>query len=169
MSKFVPIPGPIVSDTVYNDGVLVARDVAVTLPEVTPTTTDLSAMGTMSMPIWQRLENMEAAITKIGIDLGLRALIKPDMKPLELRWVQNVTDANGITKAVGCKAFLRGVPTKIPGFSITAGEQAEGEVTLTVTRYALFVDGEEMFLIDRLTGICRIDGKDYAGDLDSML
>lgn len=169
MSKFVPIPGPVVSDTVYCDGERVAKDVAITFPEVAPTMADLSAMGTMSVPVWQRFENMEAAITKIGIDLGLRALVKPDMKPLEARWVQTVTDANGISKNVGCKAFLKGIPTKIPGLSITPGEQSESEITLTVTRYALFVDGVEMFLIDRLAGIVRVGGTDYAGDIDSML
>jgi phage tail tube protein FII len=166
---FVNICGPVVADTAYCEGKLVARDVSLSLPEVNPTTADLPVMGTLSMPIWQLIENMEAAITKIGVDLGLRALIKPDMKPLEYRWAQTVTDANGITRNAGCKAFLRGIPLKIPGIGIEVGSASEGEVTFSLTRYNLFVDGQEMFLIDRLAGIVRIDGKDYAGDLKSML
>lgn len=166
---FINICGPVVADTVYCDGKQVARDVSGSLPEVTPMTADLSAMGTFSFPIWQRFENMEASITKIGVDLGLRALITPDMKPIEYRWVQTVTDANGITRNVGCKAFLRGIPNKIPGIGLEAGAPIESEVTLSLTRYNLFVDGVEMFLIDRLAGIVRIAGKDYAGDLKSML
>lgn len=168
MGAFVNICGPIVADTVYSDGKLVARDVAITLPEVVPITADLQAMGTMTMPIWQLLENMETAITKIGVDMGLRTLIKPDMKPLEIRFVQTVTDANGVTKNVGCKAFIKGIPNKIPGIGITVGEASEGETTLMTTRYGLFVDGEEMFLIDRLAGVNRIAGVDY-GDIASML
>ena len=166
---FVNICGPVVADTVYCDNNLVARDVSATLPEVTPATTDLPIMGTLTLPIWQLIENMEAAITKVGVDLGLISLIKPDMKPLEYRWVQTVTDANGVTKNVGCKAFLRGVPNKIPGIGLEVGSASEGEVTFSVTRYNLFVDGKEMFLVDRLAGIVRIDGKDYAGELGSML
>lgn len=168
MSAFVNICGPVVADTVYCDGSLVARDVAITLPEITPTTADLQAMGTMSMPIWQLLDNMETAITKIGADNGLRALIKPDMKPIECRWVQTVTDANGVTKNAGCKAFIKGIPNKIPGIGVTVGEASEGDVTLMTIRYGLFVDGEEMFQIDRLAGIVRIGGTDYA-DITSML
>ena len=168
MSIFVNICGPVVADTVYSDGKLVARDVAITLPEVTPQTADLPAMGTMSLPIWQLIENMETAITKVGIDMGLSTLIKPDMKPLEFRWVQTVTDANGATKNVGCKAFIKGIPTKIPGIGVAIGEASENEVTIMTARYGLFVDGAEMFLVDRLAGIVRIDGKDYA-DLGSML
>lgn len=166
---FVPINGPVVADTVYCDNKLVARDVSATLPEVTATTADVQAMGTLSLPIWQLIENMETAITKIGVDLGFASLIKPDMKAIELRWVQTVTDANGITKNVGCKAFIKGVPNKIPGVGLEIGSAIEGEVTLTTTRYNLFVDGKEICLIDKLSGICRINGKDYAGDIGSML
>lgn len=168
MSKFVNICGPVIGATVYSDGKLVARDTAFTLPEITPVTADLQAMGTLSLPIWQLIENMETAITKIGADMGLSAIIKPDMKPLEFRWAQTITDANGITKNVGCKAFIKGIPNKIPGIGVTVGETSENECTIATTRYNLFVDGQEMFLVDRLAGIVRIAGKNYA-DTDSLL
>ena len=168
MSKFVNICGPVIGVTVYSSGKLVARDTTITLPEITPVTADLAAMGTFSLPIWQLLENMETAITKIGADMGLRDIIKPDMKPLEFRWAQTVTDANGVTKNVGCKAFIKGIPNKIPGIGLTVGEASENECTIATTRYNLFVDGQEAFLIDRLAGIVRIAGKNYA-NLDSLL
>ncbi len=165
---FVPINGPVVADTVYVDGKMVARDVSVTLPEVTPMTADLKAMGTYSMPIWSLLEHMETALTKIGVDMGLLSLIKPGVKTLEFRWVQTVTDANGNTKNVGCKAFIKGTPNKIPGVGLEVGAAIEGEVTIATTRYTLFVDGKEMFVIDRLTGDLIIDGENYA-NLNSLL
>lgn len=168
MSKFVNICGPVIGTTVYASGKLVARDTAITLPEITPVTADLAAMGTFSLPIWQLVENLETAITKIGVDMGLRELITPDMKPLEFRWVQTVTDANGTTRNVGCKAFIKGIPNKIPGIGLTVGEASENETTIATTRYNLFVDGQEMFLVDRLAGIVRIAGKNYA-DMNSLL
>lgn len=166
--KFVNICGPVVANTVYSEDVLVARDVAVTLPEIAPMTSDLNAMGTFTMPIWQLIDAMELAITKIGLDLGLRSMITPDMKPLEVRWIQTVTDASGTTKNVGCKAFLRGIPTKLPGVSLEVGSASEHEVTISLLRYNLFVDGVEMFLIDRIAGKVVIAGKDYT-NIDSML
>lgn len=168
MSKFVNICGPVIGTTVYCSGKLVARDTAITLPEITPVTADLQAMGTFSLPIWQLIENLETAITKIGADMGLREIITPDMKPLEFRWVQTITDANGTTKNVGCKAFIKGIPNKIPGIGVTVGEASENECTIATTRYNLFVDGQEMFLVDRLAGIVRIAGKNYA-DMNSLL
>ena len=169
MAGFVPINGPVVADTVYCNNKLVARDVSATLPEVTATTADIQAMGTLSLPVWQLLEHMETAITKIGIDMGFASMIKPDMKTIELRWVQTVTDANGTTKNVGCKAFIKGIPNKIPGVGLEIGSATEGEVTLATTRYNLFVGGKEVCLIDKLAGICRINGKDYAGGIKSLL
>ena len=169
MAAFVNISGPVVASTAYVNNVLVARDVAITLPEVTPTTVDVQAMGTMSLPVWPLLENLEAAITKIGVDNGLGSMLKPKPLPLELRWVQTATDANATTKNVGCKAFLRGIPNKIPEIGLTVGEASENECTFTLTRYQLMVDGAEMFLIDRLAGILRIAGKDYASGLNNML
>lgn len=166
---FVPICGPVVADSVYADGVLVARDVAITLPEVAPQTADVSVMGTMSIPIWQLLENMEASITKIGVDNGLGRLLMASIKTLEVRWIQTVTDAQGMTKNVGCKAFLRCVTNKIPGVELEPASPSENEVTQMVTRYALYADGEEICLIDRLVGIVRILGTDYAEDLSAML
>ena len=168
MSKFVNICGPVIGVTVYCENKLVARDVAITLPEITPVTADLAAMGTFSLPIWQLLENMETAVTKIGADMGLREIIKPDMKPLEFRWAQTITDANGVTKNAGCKAFIKGIPNKIPGIGLTVGEASENECTIATTRYNLFVDGTEVFLVDRLAGIVRIAGKNYS-DIDSLL
>ncbi len=168
MSKFVPISGPIVANTVYADNNLVARDTAVTLPEVTPKTADLNAMGTYTVPIWQLIEHMETAITRIGQDLGLRSLLTPGQKHLEVRWIQTVTEANGKTRNVGCKAFLRGEPSKLPEIGQEVGAPTESECTLGLSKYQLFVDGVEMWHIDRFAGIVKIGGKNM-NNLDTML
>lgn len=166
---WVDISGPIVANTVYVNNAIVAKDVEATFPEVTPVTADVEAMGTMSLPVWQRIEDMQLAITKIGIDKGLKSMIKPDTLSLEFRFVQDLTDADGITKQVGCKAFFKAIPVSIPGIGITAGESSSNETTFTVTRYQLYVDGEEMLLVDRLAGIVKIDGTDYMKTTNSLL
>lgn len=168
-TKFVDIYGAIIANTVYADNRLVGRNVETTLPEVTPVTAEIQALGTMSMPIWQLIEDMEFTITKIGIDSGLRDLMKPQTVNLELRFVQNVTDENGLNTQKGCKAFLKGMSTKIPGLSGNVGEGSANEFTFSVMRYQLFVDGQELFLIDRFAGIVRIQGVDYTELMNSLL
>ena len=153
---FVPISGPVVGSTAYCDNVLVARDVNFTLPEITPFVAELPATGNMSLPVWSLIEALETAITKIGVDKGLGKLIVPNMKPLEFRWVQTVTDADGI-------------PSNIPSVSVVKGETIEGEVRIATARYGLFVDGEEYVLIDKLAGKVRIMGVDYAEPVNALL
>lgn len=169
MEKWLDLKGPILADTVYVDGKLVAKDVTVTLPGVTPVTADFRAMGTMTMPILGQIEAMEAAITKIGVDLGLRTLVKLESKTIEFRWAQDVKTSDGSTKTEGCKAFIRAMPKTIPGLSVDPGAASENELTFAVSRYQLFVDGAEFWLIDQLNQIMRIDGVDYCKTIRSLL
>ena len=166
---FVPISGPIVNDTVYAENQLVAKDCDISLPEIAATLAEVRAMGKMSLPIWQMLEDMEATITKIGVDNGLAKMLKPEPMTIEIRFVYIKIDADNSQTNIGCKVFLRCVPKAIPSAEIKVGESIECEVPLSVSRYEMIVDGQEQWLIDRLAGICRVDGKDYAQDIESML
>lgn len=166
---WLDIDGSNLANTVYSEGTLVAKDVVVNLPAVTPKTADLRAMGTLTMPMLGQIEAMEASITKIGVDKGLRKLVKFESKTLEFRWVKEVKKADGSTAVVGLKAFLRVTPKTIPGINVDPGNIGENELTYAVSRYQLFVDGEEYWLIDQLNQILRIDGVDYCKDIRSLL
>lgn len=166
---FVTICGPVLADTVYSGNTLVAKDVGVNLPEVTPQTADLEAMGTLSIPMWQRLEDMETTITKIGADLGLRKMISGNKLAIEVRFVQSVTQADATIREIGCKAFLTLIPKSIPGIELAVGEASENEVSYTTLRYQLYVDGREMWCVDRLSCICRINGVDYGAKIKRYL
>lgn len=169
MSKtFVNINGPVVGDTVRAEGELVARDTGVTLPSVVPKTVDVSAMGTLTMPIWQLIENMEATITKIGVDLGLRSMLKPGMISLEVRWVQTVTDAGGQTRNVGCKAFLRGMVANLPEIGLEVGSIGEHGIPVMLTATTSLSTARRCGSSSAWPVKVRIFGVEYA-DLSSML
>lgn len=166
---WLDLKGPIIADTVYDGGTLVAKDVTFTLPAVTPVTADFKAMGTHTMPIIGQLEAMEASITKIGIDLGLRSLVMLDSKTLEFRWAQDVKKSDGSSSVEGCKAFLRCASKGIPGLTGDPGNTSENELAYAVSRYQLFVAGTEYWLIDRLSQILRVGGVDYYKNIRSLL
>ena len=125
---WLDLKGPILADTVYVDGVLAAKDVTIALPPVNLVTADFKAMGTYTAPLLGQIEAMEASITKIGIDLGLRSLVKLTSKTIEIRWAQDVKLSDGSTKTEGCKAFLRCVSKGIPGLN----GRARGDQYVTV-------------------------------------
>lgn len=161
--------GPILANTLYVDNVLSAEDVEFTLPAIEATTADVEAMGTMSFPIWARLEDMEASITKVGLDKGFSRMIDASMKTYEFRFPQETIDEGGNTKIVACKAFVKGIPASVPEIGVVPGEATSSEVTIKVTRYQLFVDGEEVHLVDRLAGILKINGHNYSSGVKNLL
>jgi phage tail tube protein FII len=169
MASWVDIMGPVLADTCYADGQLVAKDVSITLPSVTPITNDYSVMGTISLPVPGQLESMEMSLTKIGIDRGLGKLIQLKNISLEFRWVQDSIKADGSSSMVGCRAHVRAFPKSLPGLTIEPGSASENELTFEVTRYVLYVDGLEIIYIDRFGGPLRINGVDYFNIMQNFL
>lgn len=161
--------GPIAGCTVYASGKLVARDVTVTLPAVTPTTGELKGMGTIEIPTPTQLESMELALTKLGIDKEIGDLANLKTQDIEVRWVQDVMKNDGTTEPEGCKAFLRAMSKGLPGLSVEPGAPSENEITFSVLRYQLFVGGKEIVCADKLNSILRFNGTNYASALESLL
>lgn len=169
MPNFLDITGPVIADTVYAGGELVAKDVAFTLPGLAFLTADVQAMGNMSVPLVGLLENMELAITKIGVDKGLGKMNRLEKQNLEFRWVQNIVKADGSSGPQGCKAFVRTLPGSFPELGVEVGSATEAENTYNATRMEIFVNGEEIVCVDRLNGILRVYGKDYYGAIANLL
>ena len=169
MGKWLDIKGPVVADTVYSGGVLVAKDVAFTLPAVEFIKATVQAMGNMDVALIGLLEHMELAITKVGLDKGLSRMNRLEKQDFEFRWVQNVVRADGTTGAEGCKAFIRTMPGSFPEIGVEVGSAPEAENTYGVTRMQIYANGEEICLIDRLAQILRIDGVDYYAKIANLL
>ena len=167
--QFQDIKSAVVADSVYADKVLVARDVSFTLPGIEFQTADVQAMGTMSVPLIGLLENMELSITKIGMDKGLSRMNRLEKQNFEFRWVQDVVKSDGSIKTEGCKAFVRTMPGSIPEMGVEVGSATEHENTYNVTRIQIYANGEEILLVDRLSQILRIDGKDYMAKIRNLL
>lgn len=166
---FLNIKGAVLANTVYRDGELVAKDVTVTLPSVNYITAEHNALGKIELPMLGQIEAMEASVTKKGYDVGLAKLATPEAMNLEFRFVQDVIGADNVAKPEGCKAFMRCVPKTLPGSDLEPGAVGETQVTFAVTRYQLIVGGDEVCLIDQLSGIQKINGRDYAKSINSLL
>ena len=169
MPNFLDIKGPVVADTVYSDNVLVAKDTAFTLPGLEFMTADVQAMGNMTVPLIGLLENLELAVTKIGLDMGLSRMNRLKKQNLEFRWVQNVVKADGSQSVEGCKAFVRTMPGSVPELGVEVGNATESELTYNVTRMQIYVGGREYLCVDRLSQILRINGEDYMKKITNLL
>lgn len=166
---YTPVTGPVIGTTAYFKNVLVARDSDLKLPDVSPVLVTLSMMGDMEFPVWQLIQNMQASITKVGIDVLSQTMIAPDFTPIEFRWVQVVQKLDGSSEEVGCKAFMNGALTNIPGYGVSVGSASENEHTMNLLRYRLVIGGQEVVLVDRTAGKVVINGRDLTANMNSML
>lgn len=169
MGTWLDIKGPVVADTVYADGDLVARDTSFTIPGLEFMSADVQAMGNMTIPLIGLLENMELSVTKIGLDKGLSRLSRLEKQNLEFRWVQNVVNSDGSQNVEGCKAFVRTLPSALPETGVEIGSAPEREITYNVTRMQIYANGVEILCVDRLSQILRVNGKDYMSEIASLL
>lgn len=169
-NNVIEINGPIDGTTAYVEGALVGRNVKVSMPEIThKLATIKTALGEAEVPMLGLIDSMEATIQKIGVDLGLSKICSLKNKTVEFRWAQQVTKTDGTIKIVGCKAFLKLIPKVVPGIEVEPGNSVELDIPCACTRYQLFVDGRELWLVDKFAGICRIDGTDTASSVNSLL
>lgn len=169
MAHWVDKRGPVNAATLYHNNALVAEGLTVNLPAIEFLTYDFRAMGTMTLPVVGLLNDMEASITKVGVDRGYSKLITPEPIILEYRWAQTVLKADNTSSEEGCRAYTRGTPKSIPQIAVNPGEAIEAEIAYAVTRYQLFANGTEVLLVDRIAGILRINGVDYMKTRNSLL
>ena len=160
--------GPILASKVLCGKEEVAENVTITLPEVTFQTVEFQAMGALELPI-PLTDALEAGITSIGFNKGLYGMLGLETNSFEFRFVQNETEKSGEQKKIGCKAFIQGIAKGIPGGDLAIGESFEGAITIAVTRYQLYIDGEEVVLIDKLKNILKIKGKDHTEEINNLI
>lgn len=153
----------------YIDGELVAENVNFRLPEITFQNAEVVALGNVSIPIHQLPENLECAITFIGVDSGLRKALRSGKVSLEFRWAVAEVAVDNSVSNVGKKFFADGIVSTIPAISPSIGEAGDNEVAFTCFRVELFSDGERCYCIDKMAGKVVIGDDEPTATLESLL
>lgn len=167
---YITKAGAINRTRLYKDNEAVANDIDFNISAVTPTTvTHRVGMGNIDIPMTGYFESISLTITKQGVDRALAQLSEPTSQNLTIKWAQEMIDENALSTPVGCVAKLTCIPTSIPALAITEGEIPSNELSFTVTRVEIYVDGEEFWVVDMLKCIHRINGKDYAQNTNLLV
>lgn len=155
--KYVNKTSVVEGTSVYVGSEIVGNDLTVTLPEVTAVTADVSGlMGTVELPLLHRLEDMELAISKEGLDVNSAILTSPGNKEITAKWAYDSIDSAGNVTVKGGSAIMSVVPKTIsPGVDLEPGETSEGDLTFGVLVYRLYLDGKLVLHINRLAGILK--------------
>lgn len=161
------LAGPTLRTSWLCDGSYVDKDCVITLPEIAMQTAEFKAMGTIEIPV-PLTDAIETTVAQNGLKKEYFKAFGLESKTHEFRASQQVT-VDGKVKTVGIKAFIKGIVKSIPGATLEQGETVDGDISIATLRYQLFVDGEEVILIDKLNNIFKIYGKDYAESMNSYI
>jgi P2 family phage contractile tail tube protein len=163
------LKGAVLASSVYLDGEQSAVNATITLPEVTPATVEVTAAGgTIELPVFTKLEAMEATLAVNGVNGGILKKLTPERHRLTCNIVQQSVGADA-SKAEHVKASLEVVPKTIPAIEATYGEAAEQEITFSVLSYKLSIAGKVVLKIDPVKGIYKVNGKDYSKEITAMI
>lgn len=159
----------VLADTHYIDKKLVGENVSVTLPAVEWLTQQIKGAGNIDVPLVGLTDALDANVTTDGTSTDTANYIKPGVRSHEFRWVKTVVRPNGVTENVGCKAFLKMASKNIPENAVEVQEATECSYDYSVFRYNYYENGKQIFLLDKLTGDCIIDGVNYGNNLKKFL
>ena len=153
--------GAILATSVYADGKLVADDAEITPPDVEFATTTLTAAGELEVPLAGLINSMEFGITVNGINPNLAVLAEPQQHVVVCNAVQQVIGIDGTVHEEQVKYTVTGFGKKVPSTSTKQGEASSQSFTMSVIHYKQSVNGEVITNVNKLSGDCIVNGKNY--------
>lgn len=152
----------VVADTWYENKKLAGENVNITLPSIEWMTQQIkTAGGNVDIPLTGLTDALTCNVSGDGVNSKMKKAITPGLNQHEFRWVKTIVKKDGSVTNIGCKAFLKMMSLNIPEVGVEPEEAQESSYDYSVIRYHLYEDGKEVFLIDKLNGTCRINGKEY--------
>lgn len=167
------LPGVINNCVFRKDGEIIIGAGSCTLPEITKKVESITGAGTggeIEIPLKGLYDAMTANIKFLNICDGIMLddgeVMEINVKAA-LQEVDRETHNTGVIKTMS--ASMKGVVKSLKPGDIAPGTKAEAEIEMAVTFYKLEIDGKEIYEIDKLNNISRLNGKDVAQAIRSAL
>lgn len=161
--------GAILATSVYADGKLGADDAEITPPDVEFLTATIQAAGELTVPLAGLVGDMEFGITVSGASADLNILAQPEQHTVVCNAVQQVIGIDGSAKEEQIKYTVTGFGKKVPSATAKQGEASSQSYIISCISYKMAVDGEEITNINKLSGDCVVNGKNYGSNIRSLL
>ncbi len=168
------IPDKIQNFNVYTDGEkLLGVSGEIALPELTGITEAVSGAGVLgeyNTAAIGHFSDMEIEIPFINYCAGMFNLADfSSDKNLTLRGaMQERNSATGALEPVGLRISMRGNVTSYTMGTLKAATGAKPSVKLSLTYYLIVYDGEEVFELDKVNGVYKVNGKDVLGQYTAL-
>lgn len=169
-----PIPEKVVNYNVYDDNEkLVGITGDVTLPNLEAMSETISGAGI----IGEYDSPTPGHFGSMTVELSFRTLYQKSFslmryrgRSLVLRAAQQSYDVSqGRIFHRGLKITIKGIPKNLELGKLAVGGSTETKNTLEVLYIKVEENGTKLLEIDKLNGICEIDGEDMLGDIKNLI
>ncbi|GAB7080877.1 phage major tail tube protein [Megalodesulfovibrio paquesii] len=168
-----PIPDKLINAKIYRAGDELLGVGEVTLPEfeyMKESMSGLGILGELETPVIGHFGNLTLSIAWNTVNAQAVVLLKTTGHQLQVYAAIQAYDA-GLNSLVPRPVKLTAnVLPKKAGLGKTApGKKMDNDTEVEIVSMELWIDGEERLSIDKLNGICRIDGEDMLAEINSYL
>ncbi len=158
------IPDKINMFNVYNKGTkLIGVSDEVTLPDLEAMTETISGagiLGEIDSPTVGHYGSMEMEIPFRVVNSDMFSVVKPnEVVDITLRASEQTLSSNGLDFK-GVRVVVRGLFKKYTGGSVKQGSPTNSSVTIELLYYMLEIDGKKVMELDKLNGVCVVNGED---------
>ncbi|MGN0162827.1 MAG: phage major tail tube protein [Candidatus Ornithomonoglobus sp.] len=165
------LPKQIVDFSVYNNSTLIGTGDEMSLPDIVfKTYTATTPGGEIDLPTLMT-ENMEQETPFDVLDKEAAGLVSVgDTTSLTIRGaVQYLdSDSQGLDyKQI--KVEEKGITSKVAIGTLKKGDKMDSSITNNLTYIKVTLDGTVLIEIDKLNGVCKINGKDIKSKIASLL
>lgn len=145
----------------------------ITLPKISYMSDTISGAGIageIETPTMGQLSSMEFGINWRTINKSLIKLAAPNFHSLEFRGAQQILDKEHEELTIeDVRVVVRGLPKETDLGKGQTAAKTDSSTTLECTYLKVDIAGDTVVEIDKLNGICNIDGTDYWGAIRKAL
>ncbi len=168
-----PIPDKLINAKIYREGDELLGVGEVTLPDLEymkESMSGLGILGELETPVIGHFGNLTLGISWNTVNTQAVNLLKTTGHQLQVYAAIQVYDS-GLNRLLPkpVKLTANSLPKKAGLGKTTPGKKMDNDTEVEVVSMFLWIDGKEVIAIDKLNGICRINGEDMLAEINSYL
>lgn len=168
-----PIPDKLINAKIYREGDELLGVGEVTLPDLEYMKESLSGLGILGeieTPVVGHFGNLTLGISWNTVNAQAMRLLKTSGHQLNIFAAIQVYDA-GLNRLLpkSVKLVTNTLPKKAGLGKTSAGKKMDNDTEMEILSMTLWIEGKEIVAIDKLNGICRIEGEDMLALVNTYL
>ena len=163
----------VINYRIFEDASEMIGHASVTLPEISNMTQEIQGAGiagTTTASIMGHVQAMTMTLNFRTVTESAIRLFEQRRHTIEVRVAQQSRNSStGVLEVEGVKYVITITPTKLAPGNVTPASPADASGEYAVDYYAGYMNGEQLFEVDQLNYIFKVNGTDYLAEVRKAL